>query len=316
MVSMPVNTIVGIDISKDKSDVHVLPDGKRFSRPNTASGLRSLAKQIARFEPSLVVLEATGGYERPVVKALLMANLPVSVVNPRRVRAHATVIGLLAKTDSIDAFVIADFGRANAQHCRLFRQRQEHAMAGLVARRDQLIGMRSQEKCRLRQATDPLVKKDIQKTISFLTAQAKNMQKEIDKAIEANPSWSRKKEILTSPKGVSTVTASVLIATLPELGELNRREIASLVGVAPFNDDSGLDEGRKSISSGRRRSRTALYMAVVSAMRTNPVIKAFYTRLVLQGKARKLAMTACVRKLLTILNTMVHKNETWRTKMA
>jgi len=306
--------IVGIDAAKNKSDVHVSGSGTSFSCSTTKSGLRSLSRRISRIKPSLVVLEATGGYEFPVASALYKAGLPVSVVNPRRIRDHAKSIGRLAKTDCIDAGVIADYGRANRQHCRAFKVRQEQAVKEVVARRSQLIAERSAEKNRLKQASNPVVLKSIRKNIGNLNQDIKELDREIARLIKDNESWRRRQEVLTSFCGVGTVTSAVLIGMLPEMGEVNRREVAALAGVAPFNNDSGKQKGHKSISCGRGPVRAALYMATLTAIRRNPVIKEFYERLVKKGKPRKVALTACMRKLLTILNAMIATDTTWRPK--
>jgi transposase len=306
--------IVGIDAAKSKFDVHVSPWGKRFSCPTTKAGLRLLSSRLSRTNPSLVVLEATGGYEFPIASALFKAGLPVSVVNPRRIRDHAKSIGKLAKTDSIDAAVIADYGTAHRQHCRPFKLREEQALKEVVARRGQLVAERTAEMNRLKQATNPVVVKSIRKNITNLTQDIKELAREIAKLIRENQSWRRRQEILTSHCGVGAVTSSVLIGMLPEMGEANRHQVAALAGVAPFNNDSGQKQGHKSISCGRPAVRTALYMATLTATRRKGVISEFYQRLIKKGKPRKVALTACMRKLLTILNAMIATDTTWRPK--
>jgi len=306
--------IVGIDAAKDKFDVHISPLGKRFSCPTTKAGLRSLSSRLSRTKPSLIVLEATGGYEFPIASALFKAGLPVSVVNPRRIRDHAKAIGRLAKTDSIDAAVIADYGTANRQHCRPFILRQEQALKEVVTRRGQLVAERTAEMNRLEQAGNPVVVKSIRKNIKNLSEDIKQLQQEVAKLVKENQAWRRRDEILTSCVGIGPVTSSVLISHLPEMGEANRHEVSALAGVAPFNDDSGTKQGHKSISCGRSAVRAALYMATLTAIKRNPVIKEFYQRLIKKGKPPKVALVACMRKLLIILNAMVTTDTTWRPK--
>jgi len=311
---MPEQVFVGIDVAKDSLDVHALPSGERLRYPNTRSGVQRLSNRLLKYNPCRVAVEATGGYEQHLLESLFTAGLPVCLVNPRRIRDYARAIGKLAKTDSIDAAVIAGYAGANHQHMRLFTLREEQPLKQLVARRRQLVNMRTGEKNRLKQACDAFIRQSIRAIIDSFNGQIAKIDRLINNSIKANARWNQKNEILTSAPAIGPVTASTLIAALPELGEANRREAAALVGVAPFNDDSGAKEGGKSISCGRAAVRSALYMAIVTAIRRNPVIKAFYQRLISRGKPVKVAMTACVRKLLTILNTMLYTNQLWRPR--
>jgi len=307
---------VGIDVSKNSLDVHLTPSGERRQFPNSKAGLRRLSKLLVNRNPCLTAVEATGGYEQLALNHLAGARLRVALINPRRIRDYAKAIGKLAKTDSIDAAVIAEYASANHAHVRPFVLRQEQAVKHVVVRRRQLVDMRTAEKNRLKQASDPAIRKSIKALIAVLNRQVSQLQDQIRTTIRSNPLWSRRNEVLTSAPSIGPVTSSTLIGELPELGEGDHRQLASLVGVAPFNNDSGKKKGDRAISAGRRSVRKVLYMAALSAIRRNPVIKAFYQRLVAKGKPFKVAITACVRKLLSILNTMVHKNETWKPKMA
>jgi transposase len=313
-VSQPV--FVGIDVSKNSLDVHLLPSGKSRRFANSRSGIRSLSSFLRKFNPQLVALEASGGCEQLLLACLVPTGLRMTLINPRRVRKHAESTGKLAKTDSIDAAVIADYALKNHERLRLYVLRKEQPVKRLVTRRRQLVEMRTGEKNRLKQASDAEIRKSIRATIAFLDRQVAQVEIEIEAAIEADPVMKQRKEILTSVPSVGDVTANTLIAELPEMGEANRREVAALAGVAPYDQTSGTHQGKKSISAGRRPVRSALHMAVVSAIRRNPVIRAFYLKLIAKGKPYKVAVTACVRKLLSILNTMVYKNQTWNPKMA
>lgn len=312
---MPEEVFVGIDVAKDNLDVHLLPRAQQLRCPNCKSGLQRLSKRLLKYNPSLVAVEATGGYEQLLLETLFTAGLPVCLVNPRRIRDYARAIGKLAKTDSIDASVIAEYAKANQGRLRLFTLREEQPLKQLVARRRQLVNMRVSEKNRFKRTSDPFIAKSIKAVIDTFNRQIARVDRRIDNSIKSNVRWSRKNKIITSAPAIGRVTASTLIAALPELGETNRREAAALVGLAPFNDDSGPKRGNKSIACGRSVVRSAMYMAVVTAIRCNPVITTFYDRLIRKGKPPKVAMTACARKLLVILNTMVYTDQLWNPKI-
>lgn len=313
---MSQQVFVGIDVSKKFLDIHVLPSGQGLRFPNTRAGIARLSKRLLKYNPYRVAVEATGGYEQPVLAALFVSGLAACLINPLRIRQHAKSIGKLAKTDSIDASVIAGYISANHEHVRLFVLRQEQALKALVARRRQLVGMRTSEKNRLDRTRDSLIRADINTVIAALDRRVRRMDRQIAETIRSKAQWQTNNAIMRSVPSVGPVTASTLIAEMPEMGEANRKEVSALAGVAPFNDDSGEREGDKAISGGRREVRSVIYMATLSAIHHNPVIKQFYQRLKAKGKPTKVAMTACARKLLTILNAMLHKGEMWKPKIA
>lgn len=307
---------VGIDVSKLRLDVHVLPLEKAWSVSNDDDGHLELAKQLVDLEPTLVVLEATGGYQNQVVAELTVHKVPVAVVNPRQVRDYAKALGLLAKTDGIDAAVLASFAAAIRPEPRPLRDEQAQELLAMMARRRQLIDMRTAEKNRLDTCRVKRVRADIEATIAWLTSRIKDVDKDLDKLIRTLPAWREREELLSSVKGVGSTTARTLMTSLPELGTLNRRKIAALVGLAPFNNDSGNSRGKRSVRGGRAEVRTMLYMATVTAVQFNPTIQAMYTRLLAAGKAKKVALIACARKLLTILNAMARTNTPWKLEAA
>jgi transposase len=306
------NTFVGIDVAQATLDVHVWPGAKRFSYANDANGIQSLIKLLQEQPPELIVLEATGGYEIVVSAHLAAAQLPVAVVNPRQVRAFASGIGKLAKTDRIDAQVLARFAETVRPPVRPIATDEEKRLRDLVVRRQQLVDMRAQEKNRLRGTAHTRVKRSVQAVITLLDLQIKEIEDDLDDTIKNTPVWREKEELYQSAKGVGPVTSQMLVALLPELGQLTAKQIASLVGLAPFNRDSGKMRGKRMITGGRALVRKVLYMAIVSATKFNPPIKAFYQRLIQAGKPAKVAMVACMRKLLVILNSMARKNEPFR----
>jgi transposase len=303
---------VGIDVSKQRLDVHVLPTGEAWSVTNDDSGHRELLEKLGGLQPQLIVLEATGGYHSQVVAELATRALPVAVVNPRQVRDYARAIGRLAKTDSIDAAVLASFAAAVRPEPRPLLDEQALEVQALLNRRRQLIDMRTAETNRLDTCRVARVRKDLEKTIAWLTRRIKQVDDDIDKLIRSMPVWREREELLSSPKGVGKTTARTLLTALPELGRLDRRKIAALVGLAPFNNDSGTYRGKRTIRGGRPEIRAVLYMATLTATRFNPTIRAMYVRLVSAGKAHKVALIACARKLLTILNAMVRTNTPWK----
>lgn len=303
---------VGIDVSKANLDVAVLPADECWASPNNEAGIAELVKRLKRHRLALIVVEATGGLEMPVVAELAAAKLPVVVINPRQVRDFAKATGKLAKTDILDARVLAQFGQAIQPEVRPLKDAQHQALSALLTRRRQLVVMLTAEKNRLGATPQSPVRKDIKAHISWLEKRLKVVSNDLNKHIKQSPMWRTKSDILQSTPGVGPVLSVTLLADLPELGHLNRRQISALVGVAPLNRDSGAFRGRRSIWGGRANIRAALYMATLSATRFNPVIKVFYQRLMGAGKLHKVAMTACMRKLLTILNTMVKNGTPWQ----
>lgn len=301
---------VGIDVSKTTLDIAVVPTGEHWSRSNDAKGIRALIKEVEALKPNLIVMEATGGWEKSVAAGLAGASLPMAVVNPRPVRDFAKATGTLAKTDAIDARVIARFAQAIRPEPRPFTTAEAEEMKALISRRDQIMGMLTAENNRLQLAAKP-IRKDIQAHISWLKRRLKAVDADLEKRVKESPFWREKDELLQSVKGVGPKTSQNLMIRLPELGALNRREIAALVGVAPFNRDSGTLKGRRSVWGGRANVRCALYMAALSAIRCNPTITAFYQRLTAAGKPFKVAITACMRKLLLILNAIIKNNTPW-----
>ena len=306
---------VGIDVARDRLDVSVGGEGKAWQVGNDAAGIGALRERLVALEPVGIVLEATGGLERALVAALGAAELPVSVVNPRQVRDFARATGRLAKTDVIDAGLLARFGEALKPEVRPLPDAQTQALRGMVARRRQVVEMLTAERNRVPQAT-PWVRRQLQRHIAGLRRQLAALDREVATLIQASPVWRARDNLLRSVPGIGTVTASLLVAALPELGRLNRKQIAALVGVAPHNRDSGSYRGKRSVWGGRAPVRASLYMAALVATRFNPVIKTFYARLCAAGKPKKVALTACMRKLLTILNRMLHTQSPWNPATA
>ena len=301
---------IGIDVSKDTLELFVKPLGERMNFPQTEDGLLLMANFVQSFSPCLVVLEATGGLERAAVAILGSKGLPIVVINPRQVRDFAKAKGILAKTDKIDALVIADFAEAIRPEIRPLKSEEMQELEVLVTRRRQVVQMLTAEKERLYTASRS-IKKDIQAHIQWLEKSRDRLDKDLDNMIQGSPLWRARDKILQSSKGVGPVLSHTLLAKLPELGTLNRKQVAKLVGVAPLNRDSGNFRGRRMVWGGRAEVRSVLYMATVAAIRSNPLIRAFYERLLKAGKLKKVAITACMRKLLTILNAMVKNNTSW-----
>lgn len=306
---------IGIDVSKKQLDVAVRPDGNRWSAAYEEKEVSSLVKRLNDLTPSLIVIEATGGLETPLVSALAAASLPVVVCNPRQVRDFAKATGKLAKTDTIDADVLAHFGQALRPEIRPLKDEQTQLLTDLLARRRQLVDMRTAEKNRLACSTKK-VKNDILQHIKWLEKRLKDIEGDLEKLIKQTPVWRTKDEIIQSVPGVGPVMSLALLSGVPELGSLNRHEIAALIGVAPFNRDSGQFKGKRTIWGGRANVRSVLYMSALAAIRCNPVIKPFYNRLINAGKLSKVAITACMRKLLVILNTMVRNGMCWNCENA
>lgn len=301
---------VGIDVSKAQLDVAIRPTGEKESFANDKAGIKALVKRLAKIEPTLIVLEATGGYERQVTRVLVSADLPVVVVNPRQVRDFAKATGQLAKTDSIDAAVLAHFAEVIRPELRPLPDVVTLELRALTARRRQILEMIAAENNRLAM-TSKAVAKRIDAHIRWLEQELERANQELDRAIEQSPIWKENDELLRSAKGIGPITSRTLLAELPEIGTLDRKQISALVGVAPFNRDSGSLKGRRSIWGGRAPVRCALYMATLVATRRNPVIRDFYNRLTAKGKLFKVALVACMRKLLTILNSMIKHKTRW-----
>lgn len=302
--------VMGIDVSKAALDVAVLPSGEVLQFANDANGIDDLTKTLKSAAVDLVVMEATGGYETAVATALVGAGLRVAVVNPRQIRDFAKASGRLAKNDRIDAQVIAAFGQAIEPEIVRLPDEEARKLEELLVRRRQLVAMRVQEMNRLG-LMQGAMRKRIKSHIDWLEKEIAKLDVDITAGLRSSPAWRAKDELLRSFKGVGPVTSSTLVVELPELGQLDRRAIAALVGLAPFNRDSGVMRGRRSIYGGRSHVRTLLYMAATTAIRSNPVIRAFYERLKARGKPHKVAMVACMRKMLTILNAMVRQSTPW-----
>jgi len=305
---------IGIDVAKASLDIAIHPEGTVWSCHNEEAKFTALVKQLRQREPKLIVLEATGGLELPAVAALASAGLPVVVVNPRQVRDFAKATGQLAKTDRIDAQVLARFGEAVRPAIRPLKDMKTRELDALLTRRRQLTDMLTAEKNRLSSAPKP-VRKDIKNHIAWLEKRLRDVNNGLNSAIKDSPIWREHDEILQSTPGVGPVLSVTLLAELPELGTLNRRQIAALAGVAPFNRDSGRFRGKRAIWGGRAEIRSVLYMSTLTAVRCNPVIRAFYLRLISAGKKHKVAMTACMRKLLTILNIMIKNQTSWNSEL-
>lgn len=298
-------TFVGIDVAQDQLDVHVLPTAVHFTCPYDTNGIASLVSRLREEHPTVIIMEATGGYEITLAAELGAAGLPVAIVNPRQVRDFARGIGKLAKTDKIDAFVLARFGETNRPEPQAMPTDEEKQIKELVTRRRQLVGLRASEKNRRHSARSIRVQQSIDTVITTLDRELVEIDRDIDDLIRNSPLWREEEKLLKTFKGVGPVVSRIVLAKLPELGKLDRQEIACLVGLAPLNKDSGKMRGKRMISGGRKDVRDALYMAAVSAVQHNKVIKPFYERLVKAGKIYKVAITACMRKILLILNAMM-----------
>ena len=303
---------VGIDVSKKSLDVAFRPTGEVLSLVNDESGISALVTRLSAEPIDLVVLEATGGLESPVATALALAGVSVAVVNPRQVRDFAKATGKFAKTDSIDAGVIAHFADAIRPEARALPDEHSVLLAAVVARRRQLIEMLVMEQNRLT-STPFQLRKEVQEHIEYLKRRIKDSDKDLRNTLRETPLWREKDDLLRTVPGVGPVVSASIIANLPELGRLDRKQIAALVGVAPFNRDSGMFKGQRRIHGGRAEVRTPLYMAALTAIRVNPAIKDFYTRLVAAGKLKKVALIACMRKLLIAMNAMARDNQTWNS---
>jgi transposase len=303
---------IGIDVAKDRLDVHVWPAGEAFALTRDAAGLEALGERLAKLKPALVVLEATGGFEVTVAAALAAARLPLAVVNPRQIRDFARATGRLAKTDALDAAAIAHFAAAVKPAVRALPDAAAQALGELVARRRQLIEMMVAERHRARQLTQRRLVKGVERHLAMLQKELSALEQDLDDTVRGSPAWRDSEDLLTSVPGIGDTTARTLIADLPELGSLDRKQIAALVGVAPFNRDSGKRRGKRAIWGGRAGVRAALYMAALAAVRFNPAIAAFADRLRAAGKPPKVVLVACMRKLLIILNAMLRDRRPWQ----
>ena len=301
---------VGIDVSKDCLDVAVRPTGEAWQVSHDSRGINDLVERLGELAPQLVVLEATGGMEMALAGELAASKLAIAVVNPRHVRDFARAAGKLAKTDALDAQVLAHFAEAMRPASRPLPDDASQELRALMARRRQLVEMITAEKNRLRTAA-PRIRPKVQEHIRWLEESLKDLDRDMEDFMRSSPMWRDKDQLLRSTPGVGPVLSMTLLSDLPELGALNRGEIAALVGVAPFNRDSGALRGKRTVWGGRRQVRAALYMAALVATRYNPVLRDFYQRLCEAGKPKKVALTACMRKLLTILNVMVKHNRHW-----
>lgn len=306
-----IERFVGIDVSKARLDVCVQPDGESFAADNDEAGVAALVERLQTDLACLAVLEATGGLQERAAAALAAAGLHVAVVNPRQVRDFARATGRLAKTDRLDAAIIAAFAEAVKPEPRPLPDAERQGLIDLVARRRQLVEMRAAEKIRRSQLAQALRPK-LDAHLAFLDAAIADLDRDIGGALRASSAWRAQDDLMASVPGIGPVARAVIAAKLPELGQLSRRQIAALVGVAPFNRDSGQHKGKRAISGGRADVRNVLYMAAVAAIRCNPAIKAFYRKLKDAGKPPKVAITACMRKLLTILNAIAKAKTPWR----
>lgn len=306
-----MENVVGIDVSKARLDVYWGSDESLTQVANAEDAIEGLVKALQARAPTSIVLEATGGLQRQLVAALVAGGLPVAVVNARQVRDFAKALGRLAKTDQIDAKVLALFAAAIRPAVRALPDEQSQAFADLLSRRRQLVEMLTMEKLRLKQAQDREVRIDLKKHIEWLENRLRASDEGLRQTVERSPVWQAKRDLLSEVKGLGQVTVFTLLACLPELGKLDRKAIAALVGVAPLNRDSGTLRGRRRVWGGRANVRAVLYMATLAAIRSNPRIRAFHQQLRERGKAAKVAIVACMRKMLTILNAMLRDNAHW-----
>ena len=306
---------VGIDVSKDRLDVHVRPTGEAFAVARDGEGLAALVARLTPLAPRLVAVEATGGFEMTVAAAIAGAGLPLAVVNPAQVRHYARALGQHAKTDKIDAEMIARFAEATRPEPRPLPDAATQALAELVTRRRQLITMMVAERQRATRLPQRL-KRSCERVVRVLEKELTALDQDIDTTVRGSPAWRAKEDLLASVTGIGDITARTLIADLPELGTLDRRAIAALVGVAPFTRQSGQWKGKSFIAGGRPTVRAALFVATMAAVRHNPIIRAFRARLLAKGKPKMVVMVACMRKLLTILNAMLRKRTPWALSIA
>jgi transposase len=308
---MATSSYAGIDVSKDKLDIAILGEKQAWQVENSCKGIDELVQQMAEMQLELIVVEATGGYQRNVVEALFHAGLSVAVVNPARVRQFARACGLLAKTDKLDAFVLAVFGQHVQPKRYEGKSEAEKQLSALLVRRKQVEEMLKAEQNRLR-TISPSLRGSVERIIAILKEEKKKLDEQIQGFLKEQKSWQEHSEILSSAPGVGPVTTATLLAELPELGKMDRKKIAALVGVAPMNYDSGKKRGYRKTKGGRGDVRSVLYMATLVATRHNPLIRAQYQQLLKRGKLKKVALTACMRKFLTILNAMQRDQQPFR----
>lgn len=311
---MELQIIVGVDVSKATLDITWLPNGELLQFSNNEQGIQALLGSLRSFNVELVVVEATGGYQKKLVAALTQHTIPVTVVNPRQVRRFAQALNLLAKTDGIDANLLARYGQTLRPQPTVPKEQAREELEACVARRSQLVTLLVAEKNHLEHAPES-VRKTITDLMDILKAGIHAMDEAIKELVRSQESLRESDRLIRSVPGAGPVLSAVLLAYLPELGYLGRKQIAALVGVAPFNCDSGQYRGRRHIWAGRQKIRNALYMSTLSAIRFNPVLKAFFERLSLAGKPFKVAVVACMRKMLLMLNAMLQKQEIWRPNM-
>lgn len=302
---------VGIDVAKNRLDIHVRPTGDAFALARNGEGLDELCARLSQLKPALVVLEATGGFEVTVAAALGAAKLPVVVINPRQIRDFARATGRLAKTDALDAATIAHFADAVRPELRPLPDAASQALGELVARRRQIVDMMVAERLRSRQLTQRRVLKGVARHLAMLQKELSALEQDIDTTVRGSPAWCEDVDLMTSVPGIGDTTARTLLADLPELGKIGHKQITALVGLAAFNRDSGTMRGKRTIWGGRASVRSALYMAALSAVRFNPVIKAVNDHLRAAGKPSKVALVACMRKILIILNAMLRDRRPW-----
>jgi transposase len=303
---------VGIDVSKDRLDVHVRPSGEAFAVARDGKGLEELTERLRAVAPTLIAVEATGGFETIAAAALAGASLPLVVVNPAQVRHFAQAVGKRAKTDPIDAEVIARFAEAVKPEPRPFPDEAARLLGELVGRRRQIVEMLVAERQREKRVSSPRVRKSLARHIKVLEKELSDIDSEIATLVRSSPAWREKQDLLVSFPGIASTIARTLLADVPELGSLDRRRIASLVGVAPFTRRSGRWKGKSMIAGGRASARAAIFIAALVASRHNPVLKAFYQRLLAAGKEKMVALIAVARKLLTILNAMIRDKKPWQ----
>lgn len=303
---------VGIDVSKERLDACILPGREPFFVSNDETGIDELTSKLRELTPALVVIEATGGFERPVATALAVYGIPVAVVNPRQARDFARATGRLAKTDAIDAAILARFAEAVRPAAKVLPDQEAREFSAILSRRSQIIGMLTQEKNRLGASASKAVRGRIEAHIRWLEKELSRTDRELDETVKGSSTFKENEALLRTVPGVGPVLCRTLLAELPELGSLSSRELSALVGVAPLNRDSGVFRGRRTVWGGRARVREVLYMGALVATRHNPAIKEFYERLVSAGKPKKVALVACMRKLLVILNAMMRDRSPWR----
>lgn len=309
-------TWIGIDVAKATLDLHFLPSGQSKSLANNPTGHAQLRKLLPATDACRIVLEATGGYERLLVADLVEAGYHVAVVNPKRVRDFARALGLTAKTDRLDARVLALFAEKVQPPPAQKVPEKQAEIQQLVARRRQLIDLRVMESNRLEVTRSKAARKSIEAVLKTLQRQIECIEEALQTLVQSDDEWRHKTELVQSVPGLGGVTATTLVADVPELGKLNRQQISALVGLAPYNRDSGQQQGKRSISGGRKSVRSVLYMAALAARRCNPVIKAFADRLAQHGKPFKVVLTACMRKLLVIVNALVKSGQAWNPNLA